>query len=196
MTKTWLITGVSGGLGGGRGAAGFADVPPTHWAYDTVTRLETEGVLGGVDGSAFQPDRTVTRAEFAALLAKALKLPAPGASSPGFVDVTFTDWFYDAVLRVAAAGLMRGIGNGRFAPELGLDREAAAVVATILGAGRPPAADSVAYSDLGEASEWALQAIVEAARRGLLRGYPDGTFQPQRGLTRAEAAVLVLRLRP
>lgn len=199
-SRFWSVlrgdAGVSGGLGGRRSATGFADVPPSHWAYDTITRLRTEGVIGGVDGSAFQPDRTVTRAEFAALLAKALKLPTPGSSAPRFVDVSLTDWFYDAVLRVAAAGLMRGVGDGRFAPGLALDREAAAVVAGILGAARPPSVDGVTYSDLDEASEWALQAIVEAARRGLLRGYPDGTFQPHRGLTRAEAAVLVLRLRP
>ncbi len=190
----------SPGLGSGAGGSApvFADVPAGYWAYAAIARLASAQVVGGVDRTHFRPDRTVTRAEFAAMLARALALPIPTAPGPSFRDIAVTDWFYDAVVRTVASGHMVGLGQGVFGPDLGLTRQEAAAIAARAGAGWPirPDLAGVSYADSASVASWAYAAVMEATYKGLLGGFPDGTFRPSRGLTRAEAAALIGRLRP
>ncbi len=207
--------GFSGGLGQVPGTAGpadprpspFEDVPLGHWAFDAIARLKAEGVIKGT-GSAgdgprapsYEPDRPITRAEFAVLLTRALELEPPptGVPVPSFIDVTESDWFYDAVTGAVAAGYMFGRAEGFFEPLEDLTRQEAAVVAARVKAELPAPPDTPVpeFTDSSQIAAWALAAVLKAAQRGLLNGYPDGTFRPVSPLRRAEAAVLVDRLRP
>ncbi len=219
-TRFWEViagtAGFSGGLGQAPGTAApadqndqspFADVPLGHWAFEAIARLRAEGVIkgtgsagGGPGAPAYEPDRPITRAEFAALLARALELePTPtGAPMPSFIDVTESDWFYDAVTRAVAAGYMFGRAEGFFEPLEGLTRQEAAAVAARVKAQLPAPPDNPVpeFTDSSQIAAWALAAVLEAAQKGLLNGYPDGTFRPVSPLRRAEAAVLIDRLRP
>jgi len=185
------------GTGGG-GSGFFTDVPRDHWAYDTITSLAAAEVILGSGAQTFDPQRAIRRAEFAALLARALNLPAPAGVVPAFRDVTPSDWFYDAVRRVVSAGFMVGVADGLFGPELRLTRQEAAAVAQRVAVDKPIPANVAppSFTDESAVSTWALAAVIEAAMKGLMSGYPDGAFRPQAPLTRAEAAVLIGRLKP
>jgi len=200
-------SGGAGGLGSGAGAGDsgpgspgqlFADVPASYWAYAAVTRLAVAQIVGGVNQTHFQPDRTVTRAEFAVMLARAFALPPPTTSEPAFRDVAATDWFYDAVVRAVASGYMVGLGQGVFGPDLHLTRQEAAAIAARVGANLPIQFSQAGrtYTDSASIASWAYAAVMEATYKGLLGGFPDGTFRPSKDLTRAEAAVLIGRVKP
>ncbi|MBX6378499.1 MAG: S-layer homology domain-containing protein [Clostridia bacterium] len=107
-------------------------------------------------------------------------------------------WADRYVAALVAAGVMRGFPDGRFRAETPLSRaEAAALMSSLLDDAEadlqvvrgfaPPFADV-------EATAWYAPAVIVAWERGLMMGDPDGRFRPDRALTRAELAVLVLRL--
>lgn len=194
------VTPPSSGGGGDAadGASGtlFADVPSDYWAYNAIVRLAGAGIVDGVDAATFQPGRPVVRAEFAAMLSRALHLPAAKAPLPAFRDVRATDWFYDAVLRAVASGYMVGLGPDGFGPTQDLTRQEAAAVAARAASSLPILFNlsGVSYDDASVIAGWAYPAVMEATYKGLIGGFPDGTFRPVANLTRAEAAVIIGRL--
>ena len=81
----------SGSYGAFVAAASFADVPENYWAYEMIAYLESRGILQGVQEGHFEPGRSITRAEFTVLLARALELPESKAT--GFKDVDPEAWY-------------------------------------------------------------------------------------------------------
>lgn len=131
------------------------------------------------------------RGLLALLLAVSLMVtPALAASGADFADVQPGDWFYDNVDYVAQKGLMNGVGDARFAPELPCDR---AMFVTILHrlAGAP-AGEAVGFSDV-PGDSWYAAAVAWAQTVQLARGYGDGRFGPQDPLTREQMLVLLYR---
>jgi len=216
--RFWQVVNGTAGFSGGLGAGGsggttdpggtispngdreaFDDVPADYWAYADIARLASAGMVGGVDARHFQPERPIDRAEFAALLTRVLSLPWP-LKVPIFQDVATADWFYDPVIRAAGSGLMVGVDSNVFGPLLHLTRQEAAVVSTRVGVagslavGFAPA--TVAFNDASRIAAWALSSVHEAAAQGILAGFPDGSFRPMDSLSRAQAAALLVRLRP
>ena len=181
----------------GGGSEAFDDVPAGYWAYADIVRLASAGMVSGVDARHFQPERPIDRAEFAALLTRVLSLPWP-ATAPAFHDVDASDWFYDPVVRAASSGLMVGVGPNAFGPFLHFTRQEAAVVSARATGELPLKADpaSVVFSDFSLVASWALSSVHEAAAKGIVAGFPDGSFRPTDSLSRAQAAALLGRLRP
>ena len=118
-------------------------------------------------------------------------------AQPAAPTVTYTDikghWAADAIEYVTAAGLMNGVGNGKFAPDAALSR---GMLATILYrmAGEPAVSGkaSAAFTDC-ENGTWYSDAVVWAAKNGIIKGYTDGTFLPNQSVTRQEMAVIIYR---
>src|SRR3954462_585496 len=75
-------------------AKAFPDVPSTHWAAKEIYYLSDLGVLKGGTNGNFNKDASVTRAEAAAILVRAKKLPLTNVKNPGFNDVSVSDRFY------------------------------------------------------------------------------------------------------
>lgn len=181
-----------------------------HWAERAVHRLAARLVVDGVDAARFAPDRTVTRAEFVAMLVRLLGLPPVGRDTVAkFEDVDPSAWYADAVARAAAAGLIDGVSPGRFAPGEPLTREQMAVIVArayaavaggaatgngASGAGSNGSSPAAGFADAADIAPWALQAVGQLKDWKLADGYPDGRFAPKQLLTRAEAAVMLDRL--
>ena len=108
-----------------------------------------------------------------------------------FWDVSPEDWYADAFTFVYERKLMNGISEFLFGPEKPITR---AMVVTILHriAGQPRPQEANAYSDVPE-NVWYTAAVNWASEQGLTAGYPDGTFQPDRKITREEFAVMLYR---
>ena len=96
-----------------------------HWAESSIERWSAYGIIQGSNGQ-FDPNGQLTCAQLATILAKLLKLPA--AKDAGFTDNTADAWYYDAINRCAAAGILNGNGDGTVTPEAPITRERAMVM--------------------------------------------------------------------
>jgi len=174
----------------------FEDVPSGHWVESAIKQLAARQIVGGVGEEKFAPERSVLRAEFAAMLVRALRLEATGQAS--FADVNAGDWFADEAVAAAEAGIVRGDGQGQFRPAETMTREEMAVMlarASALVEGQHEnSGSSVEFEDRSEISDWALKAIAEAAERGLLEGSGDNRFRPREPISRAESSQAIHRL--
>lgn len=147
-----------------------------------------EAYMIGVDRSSFQPNRSLTRAEMAAILSRLAPTSSKDASI-AFSDVDAKHWAANAVRDAASAGLMRGFADGTFRPDQPITRAEMAAVAVKLTKGE--AAPGEGFADTR--GNWAEDAIRQAQRAGIVKGYADGTFRPDQSLSRAEAVVILNR---
>lgn len=181
----------------------FADLPDGHWSGAAVQFLSARQLINGVSERNFAPTRAVTRAEFAAMLARALDLkPQPQQSSTP-ADVSRTAWYADDVSAAYEAGIIAGRDSGQFAPEAAISREEMAVmlmrayeygVKAGLFAAIPAEPNAAVFTDRSAISGWAAEAVERAAGLGLLNGRDNGTFAPADSLTRAESVQVLYRL--
>ena len=175
----------------------FTDLPDSHWAAKAVRILAARHVIRGKTSDRFAPNDAVTRAEFAALIARALGLRASAAAP--FRDVARDAWFADAVAAVHEAGIVTGRSADVFDPYATITREEMAVMivrAYLHVTGREmPQTDGAAYfADRSELHEWSAAYVDAAYSLGLVRGKPDRRFAPGDVSTRAESAQVILNL--
>jgi len=171
----------------------FTDMTTAHWAYPAIRSLAAKHIVNGVNASQFAPGKQVTRAEFAALLVRALKLEAQERSP--FLDVRAEDWFAKEVAAAYEAGIITGRTGERFAPNEFVTREEMAVMlARAAPQGLSQTAPEIIFKDRDNISKWAIQAVALLSRNQMLAGDSKGNFHPDRSLTRAEAAQAVYHL--
>jgi len=150
---------------------------------------EHEPYINGYGNGLFKPANPITRAEMAAILARAAGLEETGGDG-NYSDVRPGDWAADAIAQVTRMGLMHGYADGTFRPDQPLTRaEMAALAARFAPADAPQGAG---FADT--AGGWAEAAVKQAQGAGFIKGYADGTFHPAAPLTRAEAVVIVNRM--
>ncbi|MBH5320403.1 bifunctional 2',3'-cyclic-nucleotide 2'-phosphodiesterase/3'-nucleotidase [Paenibacillus sp. GSMTC-2017] len=174
----------------------FTDVPATHWANPAITELVAKQIATGKTETTFEPSKDITRAEFATLLVKALKLTAKNKSS--FTDVPATAWYAEFVAAASENGLVNGVSKGKFAPNEKITREQMAVMASNalkLKAGKEiTAAAGKTFLDDSHISTWAKAGVNLAVDRGVMNGRGADKFVPKDSSTRAEAAKVVYTL--
>lgn len=192
----------------------FTDVSG-HWAEPVINRMNglalVEGYPNPEDPASLErpagPDREITRAEFTAVLTRALgvlpqgeqklyevlKQPTPEEKARILGNMKgVPGWCRDAVATALASGLAKGRTPGDFAGDEPITRiEAAVMVSNALAKipGYKPA-DLSQFKDAADVPDWAKAAIGD----GVLSGYPDGTLKPNVHITRAEALTTLLRL--
>lgn len=171
-----------------------------HWAKGDVELMAAKYVAKGLPGGRFDPAGQVTRAQFAAMLVRAMGLPAAPASTT-FTDVKTGDWFYAEVMTAVQAGIVNGMGDGTFRPGDPVTREqvAAMVARALKAAGRQVPGDAQAaqllasFADAAAVSGWAVADLALAVQEGIVRGQTATAIAPAAGATRAEAAVMIAR---
>ena len=103
-----------------------ADDITNHWAENDIRTLVSKGIMDGYGGGSYQPERAVSRAEFAALMVRTLEYlseqsktmeASTSATESIFTDVSTDDWFYSVVISATEAGLITGYGDGTFKTE-------------------------------------------------------------------------------
>jgi len=169
-----------------------------HWAKKEIELLALKGIVKGINEDHFAPDALVTRAEFAALISRALDLKAAETTTP-FTDVASSSWYKDAVNSVYAAGIVLGITDTRFGPNQNITREEIAVmlaraIKLTSGDASEGGTDKVSFADSDAISGWARADIETAVQLGAMKGRAGEKFVPQGLATRAEAAVVIKRL--
>ncbi|MBU7007948.1 S-layer homology domain-containing protein [Phosphitispora fastidiosa] len=169
-----------------------------HWARGDIERLASRLIVTGKDSRNFDPGGKVTRAEFAALLVRALGV-SEIAREGEFSDVS-GQWFTGAVNSAAAAGLIQGYQDGTFRPYQEITREEMAVMVSraIQFAGYPAVSgdsddEILSFTDRDSVSSWARSAVSAAAQAQIIKGSLSGEFNPDFHATRAEAAAMLIR---
>lgn len=160
-----------------------------HWAQANISKLVRQGGVSGYPDGTFQPDNTITRAEFAAILVKAFHLT--GQEGKVFAD-TAGHWAKDYIAAAADNGIVGGYDADTFGPDDLITREQMAVMIVKAAKLTPAAGQESSFADNGAISAWAADAVAAAVQNSLMNGYPDGSFQPQGQATRAEAVTVVV----
>ncbi len=185
-----------------------------HWARKNINALYREGIVGGesVDDSiVYNPERSLTRAEFAAMIARVLKLDINANVS----DIAFDDfdkiseWALPYVHAVSAKGIMNGkmMADGAlyFDANGNITRqEIMQVIGNIvklkkaennIDAEQAETEYTISFADASDIADWAFENVGIAVNLGIITGYDDNTIRPARNVTRAEAATVILRTR-
>lgn len=158
-----------------------------HWAAATIQKMVDQGVVTGMPDGSFKPDSAITRAEFATLVVKAFEL---GSKSGQVFNDTAKHWAKDYIATANAHGILNGYSATEFGSDDPITREQMAVM--IVKADKlPSSATALSFSDRDKVSAWAKDAVATANANQLIKGFPDGSFQPQAGATRAQAAVVI-----
>ncbi|MBP1903739.1 hypothetical protein J2Z32_000351 [Paenibacillus turicensis] len=179
----------------------FADTN-NHWASGIVNDMASRMIINGLTATAFQPDQAITRAEFAALIVRAMGLaPEGGASS--FADVPESTWYAGYVKTAYNYNLINGYAEDRFGPQKLITREQAMTILAkaMKWTGISPALSESqsqavlsAFTDSSSISKYAEASIAACLETGLAQGRSATKLAPDSNITRAEATALVQRL--
>lgn len=155
-----------------------------HWAQAQIAEWVAQGYIKGYPDGTFQPDKNISRAEFMALVNRVFSYSRK--TGINFKDVPASAWFYNTVMEAKAAGYISGYQDGTMKPESPITRaEAAAIIARIAALDADPGVIN-RFKDAVNIPDWCKGVVGGAARAGLMGGYPDGTFQAAKLITRAE----------
>jgi hypothetical protein len=173
------------------GTASFSYDTPSSWALEQVsTAIALELVPKHLQNNFTQ---AITRTEFTAL-AVALYEVATGGEIAGRME--FNDTNDINVQKMGYLGVVTGVGNGNFAPQDTITREQAAVMLSRLAnvIGQPLYAESPAFADSNNISDWAFNDVGAMQATGIMTGVGNNRFDPQGQYTREQSIITVLRL--
>nr|WP_242069409.1 S-layer homology domain-containing protein [Paenibacillus dendritiformis] len=171
---------------------GFSDIDKS-FAKNEILALYERGIVKGVSESKFEPDREVTRVEFASMLVRALELEKASNVSLTFEDIHRTAWYVPELGTAVLNGIAHGFSVKEFRPFDPITREQAAkMIANAAYKGSIPVSE-INFRDADMIAFWAKPEVAALTSEQVISGYPDKTFKPKRKLTRAECAALIYR---
>ena len=153
-----------------------------HYAY----------VIGYPDGSV-HPNGEITRAEVATIFFRLLRDDVRSAnftSYNAYTDVSADKWYNNPISTMSRLGIIKGYPDGTFRPNDPITRAEFAAIAARFDEHK--AAKLASFTDIY--GHWAISEISLAYENGWIKGYNDGTFRPNRNITRAEAMALINRV--
>lgn len=173
-----------------------------HWARNEINLLAQDGIINGTEEGSFRPDDKITRAEFAVLLSRIFNSDED-FSDKYISDVDNGEWYAGGVKKAVADGYMRGYGDGTFRP----DREI--TLSEAVGAVYRALSDAAAEFDIDDydiilegvrfdsvLTDWEKECFASLIASNLFsKFYEERTVEKERAVTRAEAAVLLHRLK-
>ena len=179
----------------------FTDVSRSDWYYQFVDYVTSKGYFNGVADKTFAPADNMTRAMFVTVLFRFHGAKGDSSQS-AFVDVAPGEWYTAAINWAAANKIVDGVGNGKFAPNDPITRaQMCAMIERYLDLYRkawkvtlPESGSLSVMVDESAIPAWALAAVKQCQRHGLVNGFEDGTFRPNDLSTRAQVAAVIYRL--
>ncbi|PZD97141.1 hypothetical protein DNH61_04440 [Paenibacillus sambharensis] len=175
--------------------ATFADMQE-HWANSAAELLAQRLIVQGTGQGKFEPGRPVTRAELVSMLARMFGL-APDKTPVHFSDVSGR-WYAADIQAAQAAGWIKGYADGTFRPEAAVSRqELFVILARVLqsqGYAMNEVGTDLSYTDQASVPAWAESSVQQLIAAGMLTGDQANNLAPSRSATRAEAAVMLVRM--
>lgn len=174
----------------------FGDVKSADWFYNDVKYVYEKDMMAGTAADVFAPNATTTRAMIVTILYRLEGSPAVTGTS-AFVDVPAGQWYTDAVNWAAANQIVKGTSATTFAPNDSITREQMAAIlyryAQYKGYDVTKKADLSGYSDNGQVSAYAKDALAWANAAKLINGVTNTTLAPQGNATRAQVSAILHR---
>ena len=155
-----------------------------------MKKMEELGLLQGDADGDLRPGDPITRAEFVTIINRAFGYRSAGGHP--FRDVPGTAWYAEDVDIGYTEGYITGTSPTAFSPNLSITREEAAFILAKNLMMEPAVGENTSFADGRSISTWSRGMVSAAAENNLISGYPDGTFRPQKSITRGEAAVILL----
>lgn len=179
----------------------FTDVSRSDWYYQFVDYVTSKGYFNGVADKTFAPADNMTRAMFVTVLFR-FDGAKGDRSQSAFTDVAPGEWYTDAINWAAANRIVDGVGNGKFAPNDPITRaQMCTMIERYLALYKKawkvtlPETGSVSVMvDENAIPAYALAAVKQCQRHGLVNGFEDGTFRPNELSTRAQVAAVIYRM--
>lgn len=174
----------------------FGDVKSADWFYNDVKYVYEKGMMAGTAADVFAPNATTTRAMIVTILYRLEGSPAVTGTS-AFVDVPAGQWYTDAVNWAAANQIVKGTSATTFAPNDSITREQMAAILYRYAQYKvydvTKKADLSGYSDNGQVSAYAKDALAWANAAKLINGVTNTTLAPQGNATRAQVSAILHR---
>lgn len=170
----------------------FTDITVGDWYYDIVSTAVYKDLFQGMGNYQFAPQKTMTRAMLVQVLANISGIDLTkykGKSS--YSDVKISTWYAPSIQWATENAVVQGLGDGRFAPTAAVTREQVCVI-FYNHSGDKHSYTLPPFKDQTDVSSWAKKGVAYCAAKGIVNGYPDKTFLPQAGATRAEVAKIAL----
>ena len=179
----------------------FTDVSRSDWYYQFVDYVTSKGYFNGTSETTFAPAENMTRAMFVTVLFR-FDGAKGDRSQSAFTDVAPGEWYTDAINRAAANRIVDGVGDGKFAPNDPITRaQMCTMIERYLALYKKawkvtlPETGSVSVMvDENAIPAYALAAVKQCQRHGLVNGFEDGTFRPNELSTRAQVAAVIYRM--
>ena len=179
----------------------FTDVSRSDWYYQFVDYVTSKGYFNGVADKTFAPAENMTRAMFVTVLFR-FDGAKGDRSQSAFTDVAPGQWYTDAINWAAANRIVDGVGDGKFAPNDPITRaQMCTMIERYLALYKKawkvtlPETGSVSVMvDENAIPAYALAAVKQCQRHGLVNGFEDGTFRPNDLSTRAQVAAVIYRM--
>lgn len=176
----------------------FSDVPSGAWYAEAVQYVYDHALMSGKSNSSFAPDEQLTRAMFVSVLGRMDGVDTSHYPGSSFSDVRTGQWYSPYIEWASQSGIASGYSGGQFGTNDLITREQMAVMLVRYLEYADITLDEDervnSYRDQSSIADWALDGVNVIRRTGLMVGDKNGRFNPQDNITRAEAAVVFMRL--
>lgn len=176
----------------------FVDLKGYEWAKDSIEDLYNSGIINGKDAGRYAPADNVTREEFVKLLVSVAKLYDRNAECK-FSDTDKNEWYYGYIASAVSAGIVNGKEDNSFGVGEHITREDMATLAfrlvSKLNSDTNHESYELGFSDADEISNYAKNAVAYMQSIGVILGTGDNLFSPRQFTNRAQAAVVIYRLK-
>lgn len=156
-----------------------------------LEKLVDWGVMQGDANGNLNGDKSITRAEFVAMINRAFGFTKTGITP--FRDVPASAWYAEDVGISYNVAYINGTSANTFSPNNSVTREQAAVILARIMMMQEEVGENIDFTDSRDMANWSRGLIGAAASYNLLTGYPDGSFRPGNAITRGDAAVLLVK---
>ena len=182
--------------GTGVTSVNFTDLDSVAWARDAINALARSGLINGRSETIFDPNASVTRAEFTKMVCSAFGVASTPNAAQKFTDVAPSDWYYGWVQAAASYGIVTGVSDTAFDPNATIKRQDMATImyraiqsfnmTSSLPAGTPKT-----FADYDQIDDYAKASVTALSSASVINGTSATTFEPYATATRAQAACII-----
>lgn len=184
------------GVGYEAPAVKFIDISK-HWAKESIEYVAAKGLVSGITETTFAPNTTMTRGMLVTVLGRLAEVDAKAYSAHSFTDVTKGKYYAPYIEWAYSKGIVKGIGNSRFAPDRAVTREEMAVILAnytkAVGNTLPVSHEATTYADNNRIGDIFKTSVIAMQQGGIMIGDTNNQFNPKSGATRAEFSAMIKR---
>lgn len=175
--------------------AGFKDLSSAEWAKEAILALHEKKIINGVTSNTYEPQSSITREQFAAIVLRAIGAELTDKSA-GFLDVKDGSWYAQYVNTAYELNITNGKDDGSFGVGEEITRQDLAVMLVRAMPNKLEAAVDAGdkFKDDSQISDYAREAVYKLVSIGAINGFEDGSFKPKEKCTRAQAAKVIYEM--